>query len=148
MTEICFMLTLSPPMRLSKNYQFTTLRQASHQEGHSLLQLSQLFHTKQWGRTRKGQAGTEGDRIGTEGGRERGTKVGALKGWELGEVVGKGTMQQCSIFCSLKRAKGRRPRKKRWKLGLQGRGDGRCGPPCPPLPATEMNQNCKIRSLG
>ena len=54
--------------------------------------------------------------------------MGALKGWELGEVVGKGTMQQCSIFCNLKRAKGRKPRKKRWKLGLQGRGDGRCGP--------------------
>ena len=70
------------------------------------------------------------DQIGTEGGRERGTKVGALKGWELGEVVGKGTMQQCSIFCNLKRAKGRKPRKKRWKLGLQVRGDGRCGPPC------------------
>ena len=61
-------------------------------------------------------------------------KVGVLKEWELGEVVGKGTMQQCSIFCNLKRAKGRKPRKKRWKLGLQGRGDGMCGPPCPPSP--------------
>ena len=28
--------------------------------------------------------------------------MGVLKGWELGEVAGKGTMQQCSIFCNLK----------------------------------------------
>ena len=52
-----------------------------------------------------------------EGGRERGTKVGVLKGWQLGEVVGKGTMQQCSIFCHLKRAKGRKPRKKEMEAG-------------------------------
>ena len=54
--------------------------------------LSYLIQTS-WGRTGEGQAGTEGDKIGTEGGRKMGTKVGVLKGWELGEEVGKGTMQ-------------------------------------------------------
>ena len=103
MTEICFMLTLSPTMRLSKNYQFTTLTQASHQEGHSIVYCSypSCFIQTSGGEQGREQAGTEGDRIGTEGARERGTKVGVLKGGELGEEVGKGTMQQCSIFCKL-----------------------------------------------
>ena len=103
------------------------------------------FIQSSWGEQGRDRLGQKGTGFGTEGWRERGTKVGVLKGWELGEVVGKVTMQQCSIFCNLKRAKGRKPRKKRWKLGLQGRGDGRCGPPggggegwfgppCPPPP--------------
>ena len=55
-------------------------------------------------------------------------------------------MQQCSIFCNLKRANGRKPRKKRWKLGLQGRGDGRCGPPCTPSPQPGPLKRTNIQS--
>ena len=41
--------------------------------------------------------------------------------------------RKCLIFRNRKRAKGRKPKKKRWELGMKGTGGGRFGSP-PPSP--------------
>ena len=58
------------------------------------------------------------------------------KGWEEGVLKEpkKGEFtRKCLIFRNRKRAKGRKPKKKRWELGTKGTGGGRFGSP-PPSP--------------
>ena len=62
---------------------------------------------------------------------ERVGRRSAKRAKKIGEITLK-----CFIFSNQKRAEGRKPRKKRWELGMKGTGGGRFGsaPPPPPLP--------------
>lgn len=63
---------------------------------------------------------------------ERVGRRSAKRAKKIGEITLK-----CFIFSNQKRAEGRKPRKKRWELGMKGTGGGRFGsaPPPPPPPS-------------
>lgn len=60
---------------------------------------------------------------------ERVGRRSAKRAKKIGEIT-----RKCFIFSNQKRAEGRKPRKKRWELGMKGTGGGSFGSALPPSP--------------
>ena len=73
---------------------------------------------------------------------ERVGRRSAKRAKKIGEITLK-----CFIFSNQKRAEGRKPRKKRWERGMNGRGGGGFGSaPPPPFPDCEINRRLRDSS--